>query len=69
MNKIFLFFLRKSKNKTTPKPKNVDKENLENIPNKNIEKKPIDIFANLKSKDSKTSLEQDMLNFVKELKS
>lgn len=62
------FFLRKSKNKTTPKPKNVDKENLENIPNKNIEKKPIDIFANLKSKDSKTSLEQDMLDFVKELK-
>ena len=33
-----------------------------------IEKKPIDIFANLKTKDSKTSLEQTMLDFVKDLK-
>ena len=43
------FYLKKSKNKITTKPKNIDKENSENIPNKNIEKKPIDIFANLKS--------------------
>ncbi|CAM3988921.1 hypothetical protein [Arcobacter cloacae] len=43
------FYLRKSKNKITTKLKNIDKENSENIPNKNIEKKPIDIFANLKS--------------------
>ena len=62
------FYLRKSKDKATTKQKNIDKEKSENIPKKNIEKKPIDIFANLKGKDSKTSLEQDMLNFVKELK-
>ena len=62
------FFLRKSKNKATTKLKNIDKDNSENISNKNIEKKPIDIFANLKGKDSKTSLEQDMLDFVKDMK-
>ena len=62
------FFLKKSKNKTTIKLKNVDKGNSEkNVLKENIEKKPIDIFANLKGKDSKTSLEQDMLDFVKEL--
>ena len=33
-----------------------------------IEKKPIDIFANLKTKDSKTPLEQTMLDFVKDIK-
>ncbi len=32
-----------------------------------VEKKPIDIFANLKTKD-KTPLEQNLLDFVKELK-
>ena len=62
------FYLRKSKNKTTTKLKKIDENKSENTPNNNIEKKPIDIFANLKGKDSKTSLEQDMLNFVKELK-
>lgn len=62
------FFLRKSKNKTSTKPKNIDEENSKNELKKNIEKKPIDIFANLKGKESKTSLEQDMLDFVKELK-
>ena len=31
------------------------------------EKKSIDIFANLKTKDSKTPLEQTMLDFVKEV--
>ncbi|CAM3975151.1 hypothetical protein [Arcobacter cloacae] len=44
------FYLKKSKNKITPKVKNVDKDNSEkNILKENIEKKPIDIFANLKS--------------------
>lgn len=50
------FYLKKSKNKTTTKVKNVDKDNSKNILKENIEKKPIDIFANLKSKDSKTIL-------------
>lgn len=62
------FYLKKSKNKITTKPKKIDENKSENILNKNIEKKPIDIFANLKGKDSKTSLEQDMLDFVKEMK-
>lgn len=62
------FYLRKSKNQVTPEMKNTDKEKLRNVAKENIEKKPIDIFANLKGKDSKTSLEQDMLDFVKEMK-
>ena len=62
------FYLRKSKNKTTTKPKKIDENKSENTQKENIEKKPIDIFANLKGKDSKTSLEQDMLDFVKEMK-
>ena len=62
------FYLRKSKNKTTTKLKNIDENKSENTLNNNIEKKPIDIFTNLKGKDSRTSLEQDMLDFVKELK-
>ena len=61
------FYLKKSKNKTTPEFKNIDKEKPTNVVKKNIDKKPIDIFANLKGKDSKTPLEQDMLDFVKEL--
>lgn len=62
------FYLRKSKNRTTSALKNIDKEKPENVVKENVEKKPIDIFANLKGKDSKTSLEQDMLDFVKEMK-
>ncbi len=62
------FYLRKSKNKTTIKPNNIDEEDSKNVLKDNIEKKPIDIFANLKGKNSKTSLEQDMLDFVKEMK-
>lgn len=60
------FYLRKSKNKTITEPKDINKNKSENTQKKNIEKKPIDIFANLKGKDSKTSLEQDMLDFVKD---
>lgn len=62
------FYLKKSKNKTTTELKNIDKEKSINIVKVNAEKKPIDIFANLKGKGSKTSLEQDMLDFVKEMK-
>ena len=63
------FYLKKSKNKTITELKNIDKEKSKNVIKENIDKKPIDIFANLKGKDSKTSLEQDMLDFVKEMKS
>ena len=51
------FYLKKSKNKTTQEVKNTDKEKLKNIVKENIEKKPIDIFANLKGTSYKTSLE------------
>lgn len=51
------FFLRKSKNKNIPELKNIDRDKSKNVTKENIEKKPIDIFANLKSKDSKTSVE------------
>ncbi|MCT7567829.1 hypothetical protein [Aliarcobacter butzleri] len=50
-------YLKKSKNKITKEVKNIDKENSKNTSKENIDKKPIDIFANLKGKDSKTSLE------------
>ncbi|MCG3710370.1 hypothetical protein L5F64_02550 [Aliarcobacter butzleri] len=63
------FYLKKSKNKVSIELKNTDEEKSNKVVKQNIEKKPIDIFANLKGKDSKTSLEQDMLNFVKEIKS
>lgn len=43
------FYLRKSKNKTITEPKDINKNKSENTQKKNIEKKPIDIFANLKS--------------------
>ena len=62
------FYLRKSKNKTITELKNINKDKPENVLKENVQKKPIDIFANLKGKDSKTSLEQDMLDFVKEIK-
>ena len=56
------FYLKKSKNKTTTEVKDIEKEKSKNVEKENIEKKPIDIFANLKSKDSKTSLDQDIKN-------
>ena len=62
------FYLKKSKNQITPEPKDINKNKSKNVIKENIEKKPIDIFANLKGKDSKTSLEQDMLDFVKDMK-
>ena len=62
------FYLKKSKNKITTEPKSINKEKLKNAVKENIEKKPIDIFANLKGKDTITSLEEDMLDFVKDIK-
>ncbi|MDK2042079.1 hypothetical protein [Aliarcobacter butzleri] len=43
------FYLKKSKKQITPEVKNIDRDKSENTPKKNIKKKPIDIFANLKS--------------------
>jgi dsDNA-binding SOS-regulon protein len=51
------FYLRKSKNKVSTELRNTDEEKLKNIENDNVDKKPIDIFANLKGTNSKTSLE------------
>ncbi|MFW2525456.1 hypothetical protein ACN5O8_06985 [Aliarcobacter butzleri] len=45
------FYLRKSKNKTITEPKDINKNKSENTQKENIEKKPIDIFANLKGKN------------------
>lgn len=59
--------LRESKNRITTELKNINQNKVENTLTENIEKKPIDIFANLKGTNSKTSLEQDMLDFVKKL--
>ena len=42
------FYLRKSKNQITPEVKNIDRDKSKNVVKENIEKKPIDIFANLK---------------------
>ncbi|RZV14510.1 hypothetical protein D3M61_04530 [Aliarcobacter butzleri] len=44
------FYLRKSKNKIIQEIKNTDKEKSKNVIKENIDKKPIDIFANLKNK-------------------
>ncbi|MCT7908744.1 hypothetical protein N5915_04155 [Arcobacter lacus] len=52
------FYLRKSKNKAIiTELKNIDKDKSKNVLKENVKKKPIDIFANLKGKDSRTSLE------------
>ena len=42
------FYLKKSKNQITQEVKNTDKEKSKNVVKENAEKKPIDIFANLK---------------------
>lgn len=48
------FLLRKSKNKITTEAKSIDKEKLKNVVKENTEKKPIDIFANLKAIENKS---------------
>lgn len=62
------FYLKKSKNKVSTELKNTDEEKITNVVKKNIDKKPIDIFANLKGKDSKSSFEKDALNLVSSFK-
>ncbi|MFY9078257.1 hypothetical protein OZY32_02145 [Aliarcobacter cryaerophilus] len=57
-------YLKKPKKQNVKEVKNIDLDKSKNLTKDKIEKKPIDIFANLKTKDSKTSLEQTMLDFV-----
>ena len=61
-------YLKKPKKQNIKENKNIDNNESKNSMKDKIEKKPIDIFANLKTKDSKTPLEQTMLDFVKEIK-
>ena len=61
-------YLKKPKKQNVREVKSIDKNESKNSMKENIEKKPIDIFANLKTKDSKTHLEQTMLDFVKDIK-
>ncbi len=61
-------YLKKPKKQNIKEVKNIDNNESKNSMKDKIEKKPIDIFANLKTKDSKTPLEQTMLDFVKEIK-
>ena len=60
-------YLKKPKKQNIKEVKNIDKNESKNSMKEKVEKKPIDIFANLKTKD-KTPLEQNLLDFVKELK-
>ena len=60
-------YLKTPKKQNIKEIKNLDNNESKNIVKDKIEKKPIDIFANLKTKDSKTPLEQTMLDFVKEV--
>ena len=61
-------YLKKPKKQNAREVKSIDTNESKNLTKDKIEKKPIDIFANLKTKDSKTPLEQTMLDFVKEIK-
>ncbi len=65
---VFSRYLKKPKKQNIKEVKNININESKNSMKDKIEKKPIDIFANLKTKDSKTSLEQTMLDFVKDLK-
>ena len=60
-------YLKKPKKQNIKEVKNIDNNESKDSTKDNSEKKPIDIFANLKTKDSKTPLEQTMLDFVKEV--
>ena len=61
-------YLKKPKKQNIKEVKSIDKNESKNVIKDKNEKKPIDIFANLKPKDSKTPFEQTMLDFVKEIK-
>ena len=60
-------YLKKLKKQNIKEVKNIDIDKSKQLKKDDTEKKPIDIFANLKTKDSKTPLEQTMLDFVKEV--
>ena len=60
-------YLKKPKKQNVKEVKNIDTNESKHSMKEKIEKKPIDIFANLKTKDSKTHLEQTMLDFVKDI--
>ena len=62
-------YLKKPKKQNAREVKSIDTNESKNLTKDKIEKKPIDIFANLKTKDSKTHLEQTMLDFVKDINS
>ncbi len=62
-------YLKKPKKQNVKEVKNIDTNESKHSMKEKIEKKPIDIFANLKTKDSKTHLEQTMLDFVKDINS
>ena len=62
-------YLKKPKKQNIKEVKMLDKNESKNLKKDDIEKKPIDIFANLKTKDSKTHLEQTMLYFFKDINS
>ncbi len=61
-------YLKKLKKQNIKEAKNIDNNESKKLMKEKIEKKPIDIFANLKPKESKSHFEQTMLDFVKELK-
>ena len=61
-------YLKKPKKQNIKEVKNIDNNELKDLTKDNSKKKPIDIFANLKIKESKTTLEQTMLDFVKDIK-
>ncbi|MFA7085637.1 MAG: hypothetical protein WC145_03110 [Aliarcobacter sp.] len=61
-------YLKKPKKQNVIEVKNIVIDKPKDLTKDKTEKKPIDIFANLKTKDSKTPLEQTMLDFVKEIK-
>ena len=60
-------YLKKPKKQNVIEVKNIVIDKPKDLTKDKTEKKSIDIFANLKTKDSKTHLEQTMLDFVKEV--
>ena len=60
-------YLKKPKKQNVIEVKNIVIDKPKDLTKDKTEKKSIDIFANLKTKDSKTPLEQTMLDFVKEV--
>ena len=60
-------YLKKPKKQNVIEVKNIVIDKPKDLTKDKTEKKSIDIFANLKTKDSKTPLEQTMLDFIKEI--